>query len=308
MASKVYITGASGRLGAAVLSKTDAVPLVRKPSGLKNEIVTDFSNDQLRGILRDARAVIHLAGVLDTLERKKLQDTNVGLTWRLVDSIPHGCRLIYSSSISVYGKKLAKIPANEETPARPDSDYARSKFEAESIVRKHPLHVILRIGTIYGSRFEDYFMILERVKAGKMKLVGSGENRIPFVHADDVAAVIAAAVEKGQGTYVVAGEPLKQKEIFAIAAKELGVETPKKKIPLPLALIAARISAAIAKLSGKKPKITPEHIAVLGHDRVFDCSKAKGELGFAPRPLEQGIKEMVQELKQRAVTIKNTNR
>jgi dihydroflavonol-4-reductase len=299
MGSKVYITGASGRLGAAVLAKVDAVPLVRRPCGLKGEIVTDFSSDQLRGILGDARAVIHLAGSLDTLERKKLQDTNVGLTWRISDSVPKGCRLIYSSSISVYGKNLARKPADEETPARPDSDYARSKLEAENIVRKHPLHVILRIGTIYGPGFEDYFMILERVRTGKMKLVGNGENRVPFVHADDVAAVIAAAVEKGQGTYVVAGEPMTQREIFSIAAKELGVEPPKKKMPLGVASLAARVSAGMAKLAGKKPKITPEHIAVLGHDRIFDCTKARRDLGFAPRPLVQGIKEMVAELKKK---------
>ena len=44
MPNKVYITGATGRLGSAVLARLpDAIPLVRKPSGLKNEIVTKLS-------------------------------------------------------------------------------------------------------------------------------------------------------------------------------------------------------------------------------------------------------------------------
>jgi nucleoside-diphosphate-sugar epimerase len=300
MPGKVYLTGASGRLGSAVLSKIDAIPLVRRPSGLKGEVVTDFSIDQLRGILGDARAVIHLAGSLDTLEGKKLHESNVGLTWRIVNAIPDSCKIVFSSSISVYGKKLAKKPADEETKTNPDSDYSRTKLQAEGVVRKHPLHVILRIGTIYGPQFADYFMIFDRIKAGKMRIIGTGENRIPFVHADDVAAVIAAAAEKGQGTYVVAGEPLKQKEIFAIAAKELGAEPPKKKIPLPVASLAAGIFAMLARLAHKKPKMTPEHVAVLGNDRIFDCKKAKNELGFAPRLLEQGIKEMALEYKNRA--------
>lgn len=300
MAGKVYVTGASGRLGAAVLSRLpDAIPLVRRKSGLRSEIVTDFSNDQLKNILKDARAVIHLAGSIDAPDRKTMHDTNVGLTWRLVNAAPRACRIIYSSSISVYGKSLARKPADEDTPAKPDSEYSRSKLEAEGIVRKHPLHAILRIGTIYGPGFEDYFLILGKMKAGKMSIIGKGDNRIPLVHADDVAQAIAAAAERGQGTYVLAGDPLRQAEIFSIAARELGIVPPTKRTPLALALIAAGVSSAFERLAGRKPKITPEHVSVLGYDRAFDCSKARKELGFAPRPLEQGIKEMVGQMKAR---------
>lgn len=293
MPGRIYLTGATGRLGSAVLSKTGAVPLVRKKSGLKDEIVTDFSNEQLKSILKDAQAVIHLAGAIDEPKRKKMNETNVGLTWRILNAAPERCKIVFSSSISVYGKKLARKPADEETRAAPDSDYSRSKLEAEEMVRKRRSHVILRIGPIYGPQFPDYFLILDRIKRGRMRMVGDGSSRIPFVHVDDVAAVIASALEAGQGTYVVAGDPLRQDEIFAIAAKELGVEAPRKKIPLPLAMAAARAGSFVSRAAGRKPKITAEHVAILGYDRIFDCAKARKELGFSPRPLEQGIREMV---------------
>ena len=65
--NKVYITGANGRIGSAVLARLgDAIPLVRHASGLKNEIVTDFSEDGLREILKDATAIVHLAGSVMT--------------------------------------------------------------------------------------------------------------------------------------------------------------------------------------------------------------------------------------------------
>ena len=291
MPSKVYLTGANGRLGSAVLSKIDAVPLVRRSTGLKNEIVTDFSNDQLRGILRDARALIHLAGSIEEPQKRKMHETNVGMTWRIINALPKGCKVIFSSSIAVYGKNLAKKPANEETKTHPDSDYARSKLDAEEVIRKHPLHVILRIATIYGPQFSDYFMILDRIRKGKMKMIGDGKNRIPFVHVDDVAAVIANAVEKGSGTYVVAGEPLTQKEIYEIAAKELGVPFKMGSINTGMAMGIAWVSEKTSKIRGKKAT-TREHIRVLSSDRIFDCSKARSELGFSPRPLSEGIKEM----------------
>src|SRR5271157_3727225 len=147
--TKVYISGASGRLGASVLAKTGGIPLVRKSGLAKNEIVTDFSTDQLKGIFKDAKAVIHLAGSMDTLDKKTLYDSNIALTWRIVDALPEETRIIFSSSISVYGKRLAKVPADEETRTHPDSNYSKTKLEAETIIKKHKDSVILRIGTIY---------------------------------------------------------------------------------------------------------------------------------------------------------------
>jgi nucleoside-diphosphate-sugar epimerase len=297
--NKVYVTGASGRLGRAVMARLpDAIALVREPSGMKNEIVTDFSTDQLKGIFTGAKAVIHLAGSVDTTDKKALHDSNVNLTWRIVDALPKGCKIIFASSISVYGKRLASMPANEGTEAHPDSDYAKSKYEAEKVLTKHPDHVILRIGTIYGPQFDDYAKVLSMIKKGKMKIIGKGTNRIPFVHVDDVAAAVAAAVDRGKGTYVLAGEPLSQKDIYFIAAQELGVEPPKKSVPLALAMFMAAAREAVYRMIRKnKPGITTEHVSILGYDRAFDCSRAKSDLGFSPRPLADGIRQVIADIK-----------
>lgn len=292
MPDRIYVTGATGRLGAAVLARVGGIPLVRKPSGLKNEVVTDFSYTQLRRILTDASAVIHLAGTVDTLDERKLRESNVSLTREIVDATPPHARIVFASSVSVYGKKLAEIPADEKTVAHPDSPYARSKFHAEQFVAEHPGHAILRISTIYGPQFEDYSRVMGMIHRGKMRIIGSGNNRIPFVHVDDVAAAIANAVYEGEGTYVIAGEPLTQKEIYSIAAKALGVEAPKGSVPLFLALAFASLREFLYRLGMAKPALTVEHVSVLGHDRAFDCSKAMRDLDFAPRPLEQGIREM----------------
>ncbi|MBN1169594.1 NAD-dependent epimerase/dehydratase family protein [Candidatus Micrarchaeota archaeon] len=292
MAAKIFITGATGRLGSAVLKKTDAIPLVRKRCGLPKEIVTDFSPESLKKNLAGADAVIHIAGSVDTANGEKMQQANVELTGKIIDAVPEKAKIIFAGSISVYGKKMKEIPADEETPVSPDSRYAKTKYDAEEIVRKHTNHVILRLGTVYGPGFDDFFYVIRRIKEGKMRIIGSGKNRVPFVHADDAAEAFVNAIGKGQGTYVICGESLPQERIFEIASGQLKVEMPGK-ISEKIALWLAGIAGLKAMITGKKVKMTAEHIRILASDREFDCAKAKKELGFSPRSLADGIKEML---------------
>ena len=288
---KIYITGATGKLGREVIKLiTSAIPLVRKPSGLKNEIVSDFSVESLSKILSDADILIHLAGSVNTQNPKELQESNVELTKRIVNSLPEKTKVIFASSISVYGKYPKQNPANEETETNPDSDYSRSKLEAERIVRKRANCVILRIGTIYGPEFSDYFKVLQMIEKGKMKIIGNGNNHIPFVHVSDVALAISNSLGNATGTFVLVGEQKTQKEIFGIAAKELSVPEPKSSIPQSLALLTLQFRKL---LSSKQSEFTAEHILVLSCERQFNYAKSRKDLSFSPRSIEEGIKEMV---------------
>ncbi|MCP4646895.1 MAG: NAD(P)-dependent oxidoreductase [bacterium] len=284
---KVYITGATGRLGRSVLEQVEAIPLVRKKSGLPNEIVTNFSESSLKKLLKDATHIIHLAGSVRTWDKKALQEANVELTRRIVDSSQPNCHIIFAGSITVYGKELEQIPADEETPTNPDSVYSLTKLEAENLVRTKKKHTILRLGVLYGPQFEDYFMILRMIEKHKMKIFGDGSNRISFVHADDCAAVFPKALKK-TGTFVVSGPSATQRQIYTYAAHSLGVIPPNSSMPIWFAKLFARLQ----ELKGN-PKLTREHISILSADRAFDYSKAQQDLGFDPRPIKRGIEEIV---------------
>ncbi len=300
---KTYITGASGKLGRHVLRFVDAIPLVRSKKGLPNEMVTDFSAASLKGILKDADCVIHLAGSMRFWDAKEMHRTNVELTKGIVDNSPENCKIVFASSIAVYGKKLAEIPADEATHTHPDSPYSHSKFEAEEIVRrKKGRHAILRIGTVYGPEFGDYSNILRMLEKGKMPIIGKGANRVPFVHVEDVAKAVAASVGHGQGTYVLCGESRTQMEIYALACKELGVAPPKKHISFWMANLMGRVQELGARF-GRKPKLTREHVSVLGEDRAFKWERAREELGFEPRKIDDGIKEMVKDYRKERMAI-----
>ncbi|MFA5050424.1 MAG: NAD-dependent epimerase/dehydratase family protein [Candidatus Micrarchaeia archaeon] len=294
----IYITGATGRLGNEVLRLVSkAIPLVRKKSNLRNEIVTDFSKSDLKKILKNANAVIHLAGSMDFLDHHRLWETNVKLTERIVDSLPKNAKIIFASSISVYGKNLNKNPADENTKINPDTPYAKSKYLAEEIVKKHKNHVILRIGTIYGKSFDDYYMVLRLIETGRMYILGEGKNKVSFVNVKNIARAIKNAIKKGRGLYVVSGEAKTQQEILGIASKYLKVNAPAQKAPVSFALMFAQAEEIKARIEKRKPKITQEHVLILSSNREFDCKRAEKELKFRPFGIEKGIREMVIDMK-----------
>lgn len=282
----IYVTGASGRLGRRLLQVFPrSLPLSRKPILGRKGIITNYSRGQLEKIFKKNDVVIHAAGSMDFENEAELKKGNPEIAENITEALPEG-KIIYASSIAVYGKKLAEIPADEYTELRPDSAYARAKLEAENIVlNKNSWNVALRIATIYGQEYEDYFRIIKLIDKGKMIILGNGENRIPFVHVEDAAYAFKLAYEKNaRGIYIISGRAEKQKEIYAYVARALGKKPPWISLP-------PSIAKTFAGWAGVK--FSQEHFDILSSDRVFDFTKAYDELGFAPRSLWKGIDEMV---------------
>lgn len=282
---KIYITGATGRLGHAVMKLLpQAIPV-----DLRDETLN------LKKIFANATHVIHLAGSLHFDNPRELWKGNYELTKKVVVVLPKKCRIVYASSISVYGKKLAELPATEETACHPDSAYAKSKFAAERETINRGNYVSLRIAAIYGPGFNDYFKMMDILRKGHMRLIGDGSNRVPFVHVDDVAAAIKNSLKAKPGIYLLSADPITQKKTFEIVSKELGIAAPGKTIHPDMVHALLIVTKFIRKLLRKGDFLTPEHLNILSKDRVFDCSKAKKELNFKPRKTEHGIREMVRE-------------
>lgn len=294
----IYITGATGRLGKEVLRLIPkAIPLTRKKSNIKNEIITDFSPEQLQKILKDCDVLIHIAASLNFNNPQAMYESNVILTKKLAEALPKNAKIIYAGSISVYGKELLDNPATEETACNPDTDYAKTKYEAEKIVLSRDNSVSLRIGVIYGEQFEEYSTILKLLKKGFLPIIGNGNNVIPFVSVKSVANAFKNAISAPPGVYIIAGNELTQKEIMKITAAELNVKPPHYSIPLSLAVFAGWVEEVRGRLFGIKPKFTREHMLILGTNRKFDCRKAKKDLNFVQEDLKKGIRNIILKLK-----------
>lgn len=131
-------------------------------------------------------------------------------------------RLVYISSTGVYGDQTQ---VDVETPARPVTPRQRARFDAEQTVRDlAPSTLILRAAAIYGPGRGA----LERMRQGRYRLVGDGTNIGSRIHVEDLARLVAAAIDSDVvGAYPVADdEPALARDVAAFAAELLGVDLP----------------------------------------------------------------------------------
>jgi len=324
---KILITGAAGRLARhltpALYSHYELVLLDKSGENVRESLkrtkLIDFEKIKIveadlttapENVLREAcagcDAIIHLAALLDyAASRKQFFETNVYATKRLLDAARAAGsvkRFILVSSTSVYGQKSKENALNEESEFAPTDAYGESKLAAEQAVRESGLpFVILRPSVIYGIDFiEGFFQVVSGIKTGKLKLIGDGENKIAFVHVDDVVQAILLALEKKEAVgqdFIISGEPVTQKQAFDAVADVLGVPRVEKKVSKRLAYFKVWLEKIKARLLGRKPKLAKENVATICENRWFDVSKARKILGFKPRiAFEDGVSEVVSAL------------
>lgn len=279
---KVYITGGNSRLSYYVNKYINGIRLGRKKTD-SVDIVTNYEKTELKEILKDADIVVHLAGkVIGTYN--DLMESNVFLTQRIVESIPKKAKIIFASSVSVYGKNIKN--GDEKSDINPDTNYAKTKAMAEEIVKKHKNYVILRIGTLYGEKYKMYFKIFDLLKRGLMPIIGN--NKVPFTYAYDVGKIFKNVMNK-KGIYVVSSRGYPINYVIKLSAKFLRVNGPKIKIPT----MCLRITSLINKFIKISDFFDEEIVLSLISDRTFNPKKAEKELDFNITPIEKGVKNMV---------------
>ncbi len=248
--------------------------------------------------MKDVDAVYHLAAVLDyTAPRSLMFDVNVTGTKNLVEA-SHASKFIYLSSTAVYGYHANSL-ITELTPYAPSGFYGKTKSIAERLVLDRK-GIVLRSSDIFGKGFKDgYEYVLMQLEKGKMPIIGSGNNRIHWIHINDLIDALLLAKDRGTPgeVYLVAGKEVKpQKELFNLLTKYLGVQTPHRHVPKYVADIMAHYEMLTSKFKGSRPKVISDHISKITSDRVFDISKARRELGFEPKvEYEAAAKELVDE-------------
>lgn len=175
----VAVTGASGRLGAAIVRALaadgiavralDIVPGVHPPAVESGYLdVTDPAN--VERALVGVDVLIHVAGLhgahlVAGVPRSEIWHVNVDGTWQLLRAARHMRRVIFASSMSVYGPGSGSGYArvlDEDVAVVPEDVYDLSKVLGERML--HHLHdegveaVALRLGRFYyGSRY-DYHL------------------------------------------------------------------------------------------------------------------------------------------------------
>lgn len=215
-------------------------------------------------------------------------------------------RFVHVSSITVHGNDV-RGTADEDAALRVEPNpYSRTKVMGERLlwemIRNKGVSIsIVRPGWIYGPRDRASFArFATLIRAGKMVVIGSGNNHIPLIHVRDVAqgTILASEVPEavGRAYLLVNDEPVTQRDYLNAIASELGVRPPGRHIPyrLAMALGATAETAGHVMHWQHPPPLMRYGLQLAGGENCFNISRARRELGFVPRiNLAQGVRDSV---------------
>jgi len=311
------VTGATGHLGNVLvrhlLERGARVRVVVRPSsdvtsleGLAAEHVQGDVRDRasLERAFAGAERVYHCAGLVSITAGKEeqLRQTNVEGTRNVVEAcIAAGVkRLVYMSSVHALTEPARGGVLDERggfDPATAHGAYGKSKAAASRLVqeaaRAGRLDAVLVLPTgVLGPH--DYLCS----EAGQ--LVGlTGTRRVPIIVAGgydwvdvrDVADGTLLAAERGRTgeAYLLNQHYLSNVELCAVVAKAAGVRAPLWALPLWLARVFAYGGLLWELVTGRRALLTPYSVHTISKDFEISSAKARQELGFQPRPLEQTL-------------------
>jgi nucleoside-diphosphate-sugar epimerase len=215
---RIGITGATGFIGSALtrrlLAQRASVRILSRPSATADHLESQGVEVHLGELANENAAarfaqgtdlIFHLAAKVDSPGTKAdFLDANVTSTERILQAClaARVRRVVYLSSIAVYGLVAPGTPIDESTPFddRPTErdSYAQSKILADqfamafSAKRNLPL-TILRPGIVYGPG-RPLPIALLGFRAGKKNVIfGNPSNRFPLIYVENLIDALQQA-------------------------------------------------------------------------------------------------------------------
>ena len=210
-------------------------------------------------------------------------------------------RFVYTSTIATIGTNPSGISTEEDTFNWWDSapDYIRCRVQAEKIVLEYVRDkslaaVICCVGNTYGANDigkTPHGDMIKRAARGQMPLYWDGGG--PCVGIVDAARAMVLAEENGVigERYIIADKWLDYKTMFTITAATTNVTAPKLRIPIPLLYVIAGISEIVTRIKGKENRMNVASIKCSRKISNMSSNKARNELGWAPCPVEESVKQ-----------------
>ena len=310
MAAGILVTGATGFVGAALISRLAGehgyapVAAVRRDVAFGEgvdvrlcgslEVETDWSS-----VMAGVEVVIHCAArahVLDERATDPLSEfrlVNVEGTIRLAAQAADAGvrRFVFISSIGVLGQQ-AELPISASSKPDPQEPYAVSKWEAEEALNKLGREagmevVVVRPPLVYGPEAPGNFGQLLRWMVRGMPLpLGAVDNRRSLVGLDNLVDLLVTCIDHpaaAGGAFLAGdGEDVSTSELLRRVARAMG--RPARLIPVPPTLLRAG-----ARLVGK------EGMARRLLDSLqVDISHTRDVLGWEPPiSLDEGLQRAV---------------
>ncbi len=317
---RYFVTGATGFVGGRVVrqlvdSGHEVVAVARNPDKaqdlaalgvtLARGDVTD--KESMRAPMTGADGVFHIAGwyKIGVKDKRDGERINIGGTRNVLElmrelGIPRG---VYTSTLAVFSDTHGRLVDETYRYDGPHlSEYDRTKWVAHYEVAEPmiaaglPL-VIVQPGLIYGpgdtsSVRTTLLQYLQR----KLPMIPT-RTAFCWAHVDDIARGHILAMERGRPgeSYIIAGPPHTLVDALQLAVSITGVPGPRIHVPPAGMKATAALMSVVERAVPVPDEYSAEYLRVnAGTTYLGDNAKARRELGYAPRPLRDGLAETLQ--------------
>ncbi len=316
---RLFLTGATGYIGRALCLRLRAEShevraLVRATSDVRllHEIgVATFVGDlgdrySMREGMSGADWVIHAAAELDltaadaTMTAANVEGSENVASLAAKLGVP---RFLSISSMAAWGGSPSDgTPANEDSPPQLPlpTRYCLTKAAGEARVQ-HWAQQGLKVNTVFPSlvygppgKKQGANTLLRALMLGRFPALIAPEKKTSWVFLDDLVDGIVRVIDQappGRG-YLMAGEAWTVRElahrVVALGGAP-GVRPPKREFSVGTARLLFRIAGPLLKLAGRPLPIPLEQLESLDRHWNFADTRARTELGWKPRGLEEGL-------------------
>ncbi len=316
---RYFVTGATGFIGGALTRELikrghSVVTIARNPAkatdlaALGVEVhpgdITD--KETMRAPMTGVDGVFHIAAwyKIGVREAQVAEDININGTRNVLElmrdlKIPKG---VYTSTLAIYGDTRG-VMADESTP-KPShfgTEYDRTKsaahFDIALPMMKAGLPmVIVQPGLVYGpgdtsQMGEAWKQYLQR----KLPMIPDGAT-YAWAHVDDIVEGHLLAMDKGKvgERYIICGEPKKLIDAFRLAQQITNVPMPSFTLNAGMVKVMAGIMDVVNRVIPLEGQMHPEQLRSLTATYIGTNAKARRELGYNPRPLAEGLRQMLE--------------
>jgi nucleoside-diphosphate-sugar epimerase len=316
--ARYFVTGATGFIGGKLARELVArghqvVTIARNPNkaddlrelGIEVHKGDITEKETLRAPMSGVDGIFHVAAWYKVGARDKSMayDINVNGTRNVLEvmrnlQIPKG---VYTSTLAVYGNTHGKI-ADETTlpPAQFDSEYDRTKSIAHFDVAVPMMRaglplVIVQPGLVYGPGDTSLAgETMGQYLQGKLPMLPRVAT-YAWAHVDDIVEGHILAMEKGKvgESYIICGEIARMDEAIALAERITGVRPPGMRAGAGMVSLMAGVMSIIEKVVPMPEMLASETLRSMNATYIGSNAKAKRELGYNPRSLEAGMRELL---------------
>jgi dihydroflavonol-4-reductase len=216
-------------------------------------------------------------------------------------------RFVFTSSYATVGRKRGRTATEADAIAdvhdKRLTAYVRSRVQAENLVLQYARErglpaVAMCVSTTYGAGDwgrTPHGAIIAGAAFGKLPFVMSGIE-LEAVGVDDAARAMILAADRGRvgERYLISDRMITNADVVRIAAEAAGMPAPTKSVPLPVSYAMAALGSIKGRLKGTDERLSINSLRLMRAEAPVDCGKAKRELGWQPRPVEESIREAAQ--------------